>query len=556
MLDAIDRKHSEAITSNERTRALLAANPDLIFVFDRFGNILDAGTPGDERMALLFPGSVEGRNIRQVEGVRPEVAASLIEHLADAIDSGRIQLFEYSMKKPSGAMFWAEARIVRMSSDRALVIVRDITAKRNAQRERARLEEKMTRVQKVEILGVLAGGVAHDYNNILTAMLAHVEIVMREALSPAGREAVESIRHAMLRATALTRQMLAYTGQGTFKFQLTDLNRLLQDLVRLMRRSLSRQAEIDIALGEGVPLVEADGTQIWQVAMNLLLNASDALAGSVGKIRLHTAHVTPTAAELDAYLALTPLKPGDYAMIEISDTGHGMDARTIERIFDPFFTTKAVGRGLGLSAVLGIVRAHNGGINVTSTPGQGTCFRVLLPAARNSEGELLFELETPTASAFATRRIPIDAAPPVSTDAERRLVLVADDEPDIRQLVQMVLKANGYNAILASCGAEAVSLLARHRNETDIALIDMAMPGMNGVETIDALRALEPRLPVIMMSGYGEIGLSTPGVATHLNGYLAKPFSGAELLAVIEKGLAAVAHDQAAATDEQSRGEG
>lgn len=537
MLDAIDEEHRKVTASEAHTRALLAANPDLIFVFDRHGNIIDAGTPGDERMKLFFPSPVKGRNIQEVDGVRPEVATRLISHLATAIDSGLIQLFEYSMKKPSGAMFWAEARIVRLSGDRALVIVRDITARRHAQRDRARLEAKVARWQKVESLGVLAGGIAHDYNNILTAMLGHVDVAMREAQSPTGRAAIEDIRQAMLRASALTRQMLAFAGQGAFTFQPTNLNSLLHDLLRIIRGSLSRQAELSIALHNRIPLVEADGTQIWQVVMNLILNASEALAGSVGRISLSATHVTPSSAELDSYLAATPLPQGDYVLIEVGDTGHGMDARTVERIFDPFFTTKAVGRGLGLSSVLGIVRAHNGGISVTSTPGQGTVFRVLLPVARNERGELIFDDE----HAAATPQAAVAPAAPAAASpdaAKGTQVLVVDDDKAIRHLIEVVLKTENHTALAAASGEQALSLFTQHQEQVGLAVIDASMPGMNGVQTLNELRALNPRLPAIIMSGYGAVDTGALFAGHGVSGFLVKPFASADLLNAVRTGLA------------------
>lgn len=533
ILDAFDRAQQEMAAGYERIRALLAANPDLIFVFDRHGNILDVSMPGDERMAALFPEPVEGRNIRQVEGVAPEVAESLTRLLAEAIDSGRIQLFEYNMQRSSGAIFWAEARIVRMAGDRALAIVRDITAQRHAQREHALIEARMARAQKIESLGVLAGGLAHDYNNILTAMLNHVDVAMRETSSPAGREAIGNIRHAMLRASMLTRQMLAYAGQGSFTFRPTDLNRLLQDAVRLVRTSLSPHATLDVEPGVNLPLVEADETQICQVAMNLLLNASDALAGSVGRITVRTAHVTPPAAELETYLALSPLKPGDYAMIEVRDTGHGMDECTLERVFDPFFTTKAVGRGLGLSAVLGIVRAHHGGISVASAPRQGTCIRILLPAARNERGEVLFSPQPPPAADRHEEEQATPPSPGAPPAQPGRTMLVVEDDESIRRMIGRILQREGHDVLPAADGEEALALFAQHRDRISLVLLDLTLPGRSGIETLDALRAMAPSLPVIITSGHSESETRAGLARRQVAGILVKPFGGADLLALV-----------------------
>lgn len=347
MLEAIDNEHRTLLKRNEHMRALLTASPDLIVVIDRDGVLTDVTNPSRGVLVGHFPSLDVGQNLREVKGTPSEVIETFIQRVVDVVDSGRMQIYETGVRRAEGTLLWLEHRIVRLDEEHALVMIRDMTARHRAQHERARIEERMAQVQKTESLGVLARGLAHDCNNILTAILGNVDVVMREQPAPAVREAVECIRLAIIRASNLTRQMLSYAGQGTFSFDTVDLNTLLKDLVNLMRRSITSQTEIVVDFADSVPLVEADATQIWQVVMNLLINASDAITTTSGRITLTTSHATPTAAELESYLATVPLQPGDYALIEVRDNGHGMDKRTIERIYDPFFTTKSMGRGLG-----------------------------------------------------------------------------------------------------------------------------------------------------------------------------------------------------------------
>jgi len=543
MLEAIDNEHRTLLKRNEHMRALLTASPDLIVVIDRDGVLTDVTNPSRGVLVGHFPPLGVGQNLREVRETPSEVIETFIQRVVDVVDSGRMQIYETGVRRAEGTLLWLEHRIVRLDERHALVMIRDMTARHRAQHERARIEERMVQVQKTESLGVLARGLAHDCNNILTAILGNVDVVMREQPAPAVREAVECIRLAIIRASNLTRQMLSYAGQGTFSFDTVDLNTLLKDLVNLMRRSITSQTEIVVDFADSVPLVEADATQIWQVVMNLLINASDAITTTSGTITLTTSHATPAAAELESYLATVPLQPGDYALIEVRDNGHGMDKRTIERIYDPFFTTKSMGRGLGLSACLGIVRGHNGGISVESKSGKGTCFRILLPAARDSEGRVRFP---------RTAEPGIESAAPVifqDSDSvavqpkhcgERGGILVVDDDPAILKLVGIFLSNSGFSVVAAESGAEALRLFDQDPQRICVALIDATLKnGTSGREVYEALRARKPRLPVIIMSGFRETDIGLEFSKSNCCAFLPKPFMSTELLALVDKACVA-----------------
>lgn len=539
MLETVERQNQSLAAGQSRMRALLAVAPDLVVVIDRLGRLTDVIAQRGGRLAKFFGGVGIGSSIRQIRGVPATTLDSIIAAIGEALDSDHnIQVMECGIRRESEGMLWVELRIGRVDADRALVLVRDISEGRNAQRERARIEERMTQIQKTESLGTLAGGMAHDFNNILTAMLGNLEVVMREpGLGDASREAVENIRMAMIRASNLTRQMLSYAGQNNFRLEPTDLNSLIGDLVRLMRRSVSPRVELRIRFGDKVPLVEAEATQIWQVVMNLIINSADSMAALSGSITLTTYHATPAAEELETCHAVKPLPAGDYAVVEVADNGHGMDERTIQRIFDPFFTTKAMGRGLGLSACLGIVRAHNGGIGVTSRPGGGAVFRIFLPAARDAGGSILFQ--TPAVSAAAAAPTP---APPASELPPLR-ILIADDDPAIRRLVEMILSGQGHQVTAAASGEEAIEILSRAHDAFDLAIIDAVMTGsVSGLETCRILHARRPEMPLVIMSGFRKQEISaTPGVGG-IRAFLAKPFTGADLAEAVRKAY----HDRSA----------
>ncbi len=523
MLDSIEQVHQNVVDSEQRTRALLEANPDLFFVFDREGTILDASARRGDN-PLLPADDVTGRNIRHVTGIDPEIAQRLLDRLAVVLRTGRMQLLEYSLRKPEGHMFWGEARIVRIREDRAMVIVRDITEQRQGEDARQRLEEKMQQVQKLESLGVLAGGIAHDFNNILAAILGHTEQAHLQLSADApARAAVDSIRRSALRASGLTKQMLAYAGQGTFQFRLVDLNLLVSDMSQLLLTSLSKKASLQLDLAPSLPMIEGDPSQLWQVAMNLLINASDALEGKPGRIELRTRHLSASEGDLAEYISIRPLVAGDYIQLAVSDTGRGMDTKTAERIFDPFFSTKAVGRGLGLSSVLGIIRAHHGGIALQSVLGSGSVFRIVLPAARGADGRLRFEANLP--------EVPVP--PPAAAVALRRRVLLAEDEIDIRKLTTLVLQSMGCETLSAMNGREAVECFRTHADEIDVILMDVEMPEMNGEEALRAIRQIRPDVPVVIMSGYGDVATRERFAGLAPAGFLAKPFARDDLVAVI-----------------------
>ena len=387
--------------------------------------------------------------------------------------------------------------------------------------ERKRAEESLRQAQKLESLGLLAGGVAHDFNNLLTTVIGNASLA--EEMLPPENPAVEILRcviDAGEKAAHLTRQMLAYAGKGRFVLKAVSLPRLVQETGALVQSSVSKNITFHIHAASDTPAVESDPSQMQQVIMNLILNAAESLDGNSGTVSIATGEVTLDIARVREGLDGWAVEPGRYAFIEVRDTGCGMDAATRERIFDPFFTTKFQGRGLGLAAVAGIVRAHRGGIELTTTPGAGSTFRVLLPA-----------MVPPVA-------VSVPAAPRGEDLRSQNTVLFVDDEQGVRKFAKLALNRHGFDVLLAGSGQEAIDAIGSGGDRIRLVVLDLTMPGMNGEETLSHLQHLRPELDVIISSGYAEAGVLPLFKGSRIAGFLQKPYTAQQLARKIETLLA------------------
>lgn len=385
---------------------------------------------------------------------------------------------------------------------------RDITAQRLAEQEKATLERKLQESQKLESLGVLAGGIAHDFNNLLTGILGNAGLLNHTL--PAGSPIqihVKEIESASLRAAELCKQMLAYSGKGRFIIEPVDLGELIQGTVPLLRLSISKSARLHFHLASELPPVMADATQMRQILMNLVMNASDALGGQLGDITLSTGVVQADRTLLRSAILSPSVPEGTYVFIEVKDTGCGMSADTLARIFDPFFTTKFAGRGLGLAAVLGIVRGHMGALFVETSPGHGATFRLLLPASK----------EAPQPA------VPVKTGSRTPWRHSGRILLV-DDEDAVRFVGSHMLQSFGLTVETAVNGAEAIALFERFP-QYDLVILDLTMPGMAGEEVLRRLRALRADVRVLLMSGFTEQEVSQRFGPDGPAAFIQKPFT-------------------------------
>jgi PAS domain S-box-containing protein len=395
-----------------------------------------------------------------------------------------------------------------------LVLLSDVS-------ESHKLEEKLQQAQKLESLGVLAGGIAHDFNNLLVSILGNAGIALME-LPPESqaRPVVEDIQTASLRAADLTKQLLAYSGKGRFVLTKLDLGRLVEEMAHLLSAVIGKGVLLKYRFVPNLPLIEGDATQVRQIVMNLITNASDAIGARSGIITVATSVVRADRAYLaDTYID-DNLAPGDYVSLEVSDTGAGMTAETRARIFDPFFTTKFAGRGLGLAATLGILRAHKGATKVYSEPGRGTTIRVLLPAIDGG-------VESRDESRARAR-------PAAGTAG---VVLVVDDEEGVRNVTRRILERAGFTVLTANDGRDGVDLFRTRPSEIRLVVLDVTMPRMGGEEAFHELRRIRADVPVILASGFSEQEATSRFAGKGLAGFLEKPFGPQTLLEKVRETL-------------------
>jgi PAS domain S-box-containing protein len=434
----------------------------------------------------------------------------------------------------AGEIRWIEffARLTLGPDDQVLGLsgtLIDITGRKAADAERNALEHKLLETQKLESLGVLAGGIAHDFNNLLMTILGNAELALHDipALEPA-HTSVARIELAARRAAELTGQMLAYAGKGRMVVAPFELNALIEEISALLDVSMPKTATLLFRLAAQLPLIAGDATQIRQVIMNLVINAAEAVGAATSTIAITTGvrHVDRSFFA-EAWLA-PELPTGDYVFLEVADQGSGMSAETLAKIFDPFFTTKFTGRGLGLAAVLGIVRGHSGAIKVASALGQGTTFTVLLPAMLADHAaaplpERIDAIETPTR---ARAEVPTP------------LVLVVDDEEGVRSVAARMLERFGFRVITAADGRAGVDLFREQADSVAVVLLDLTMPHLDGEQTMRAMQAIQPAARVVIMSGYDQQSLTERFADLRPAGFLQKPFQPATLQKMIERVLA------------------
>ncbi len=401
-----------------------------------------------------------------------------------------------------------------------LCVGNDITRRRQAEDERKKLEDQVRHVQKLESLGILAGGIAHDFNNLLMGVLGNASMALMD-LSPTApaRESILHIEKAASRAAELTKQLLAYSGRGRFVVEPLNLSQLVEDMANLMEISISKKVILKYHLEPNLPTIRADATQIRQVVMNLITNASEAIDARSGLISIGTGLMDCTAEYLQSTYIDADLTPGSYVYMEVSDTGHGMDEETLHRIFDPFYTTKFTGRGLGLAAVLGIVRGHNGAVKVYSEVNRGTTFKILFPVDGEEETE---QTETEAASGSWTGS---------------GTVLLADDEETVRILTKKMLERLGFSVLVAADGRDAVDRFREHTDDIAAVLLDMTMPHMGGEEAFREIKQIRADIPVVLSSGFTEQEAMDRFHGKGLAGFIQKPYRLRDLSAALQTAL-------------------
>jgi signal transduction histidine kinase/ActR/RegA family two-component response regulator len=499
--------------SEQRLHAIVAAIPDAVYRINRAGYYTDYKPPVSE--VECFPrDAFVGRSIRDL--LPAEVAVTVQEGIETVLATEEQLILELPIPTAfSGAIHYFEARLLPGGMDEVQIVARDITTLKEQ-------EETALQAQKLESLGVLAGGIAHDFNNLLTSILGQASLAAAKLAR--GLPVTDHVQRIILsaeRAADLTRQLLAYTGKGKFQVGPLDVNQLIRETTSLMATVLPNRATLDLRLHEGLPQIQADRSQIQQVIMNLFINAVEALPQGEGTITITSCIHQPND-ENDQVDGGT-LSQDTYVMIQVTDTGIGMDQQTLSRIFDPFFSTKPKGHGLGLSATQGIIRTHHGTLQVQSQPDRGTTFTIFLPALAEVQ-RIGSEESMPLPPKVTTRQ---------------KSVLIIDDEVHVREVATDILTMEGFGVIVAASGREGVEVFRENYRSISVVLLDLKMPGLDGKEVFYELKAIDAEVKVIFTSGFSKTEVAPLTGEWKRVAFLPKPYTAESLGAQIYNMLAA-----------------
>ena len=444
-----------------------------------------------------------------VDFVHPDDREATLNAVRELAGGKDVTNFVNRYRCKNGSYRWIEWHATSYEGRLIYAAAHDITERKEAETKRLELERQMFHMQKLESLGVLAGGIAHDFNNLLTAIAGNLDLALQRMPASSAQTNVHRAVKATHKAADLTREMLAYSGRGKFDVSFFDLRDMIRENIDLFRAAVPKTITFHCRDSEQKVVVEADSAQLQQVVMNLITNAAEAIGETVGMITLTTsiAHCN------DEFLSQSrlPEKPaaGSFACLEIVDTGCGMTRETQERLFEPFFTTKFTGRGLGMAAVLGIVKGHKGAIIVESASGRGTAIKVLLPQGEAREHEL---------AAAAS------VLPTLNLNAKRNEILIVDDEEIVRELCLDYITEIGFVGIVVSNGEEAVQVFQKRSNTVACVLLDLTMPRMDGVATFRELVRIQPDVKVILSSGFDEQDVVPRFGGQGLAGFVQKPY--------------------------------
>jgi PAS domain S-box-containing protein len=506
--------------SAERYRSLFQSLSDAVLILD--GSRIVECNSAAERILGYSRAQLLSRSLDQLCAARQpdgQTSDTLMRSFVPAALAGGPSRTEWVLAKGDGTPVECEVSVSRFEHGRsahAQLLVRDISDRKRAERVQAQLEANLRWAQKMEAVGTLAGGVAHDFNNLMHAVTGYAELLLIDESNRAIAAELEEIREAAVRASTLTRQLLLFSRRVESDLQPLDVRAEVERIGRILERTIPKMVEIDLVLSSELSQVNADPGQVEQVLVNLALNASDAMPDG-GKLVFEARNQTLESDYADARVNLAA---GDYVVVTVTDTGQGMDRATLDRIFEPFFTTKDPGKGtgLGLAMVYGIVKAHGGQITCYSEPGVGTTFNVYFPALQDA----------------ARRSVEPASEAPIPRGSE--LVLLVDDERQVRKVARQLLESYGYRVMEAETGEAAL----RHfegEHAVDLVILDYIMPGMGGRRCLERLRDLAPDVPVIISTGYSAEATSDELLRAGAQAFVGKPYQSRTLLRVVRRVL-------------------
>ncbi|MDD2736439.1 MAG: PAS domain S-box protein [Desulfuromonadaceae bacterium] len=523
MQDITERKqHEEAIIhSSKLLQTIINTAPVRIFWKDTDLRYLGCNTLFAKDAGVDYPDELIGKDDFQLAWKDQAEQYRADDRLV--MESGNPKLsFDEQQTTPTGGTLWLRTSKVPLRNEEnkvtaVLGIYDDITERKRVLEEKLELEKQFQQTQKLESLGVLSGGIAHDFNNILAIIMGYCSLTKMDYET--AEENIPEIEKAAERAAGLCRQMLAYAGKAQLSMVQVNMWTLVDEMVTMLKATLPQNSIIKTDLSTNIPFIKADASQLRQIVMNLIINASEAIGTEQGEIGVSLAKTTIIAGQSDKDHQGKTILPGEYICLEVTDTGCGMDEETKWRIFEPFYTTKFTGRGLGMSAVLGIINSHNGALQLFSQQGKGTTFKVYLPVLKSypSMGECL----NPS----------ISAAPWQGSGT----ILLVEDEDQIRFLAKSMLQRFGFTVLEAANGKEALELYQKNAADIRLVLTDMGMPVMDGYALFPALKKLNPELPIIISSGFGDVDVTSRIGRDNIAGIISKPYNPNLLGEVLKK---------------------
>jgi len=453
--------------------------------------------------------------------VHPDDIERVEQNLRQSTESGKIFNIDLRMKTKSGEWLWVCTRGNTVEKDtegktiRIVGTLSDISDRKKLEEEKGILQQQFQQAQKLESLGVLTGGIAHDFNNILAIIMGYCGLTKMDY--DTAEKHIPIIENAVERAAALCRQMLAYAGKASLTETLVVMWVLVDDVVTMLKATIRQNVVIKTCYTSDIPSIMGDASQLRQIVMNLIINASESIGDLQGEVCVSLSKAVIKAGQAENDHNGKTIPPGEYVCLEVTDSGCGMDDETRRRIFEPFYTTKFTGRGLGMSAVLGIIKAHNGALQLSSQSGHGTTFKVYLPAQIGTANEE-------------------EAQQTVSAPWEGSgTILLAEDEEHVALIEKAMLEALGFKVIGAADGKEALELYKKNAADITLVIADMGMPVMDGYELFRELKKLKPELPIIVSSGFGDAEVTSRIPREQIAGLVSKPYHYDQLRDVLKK---------------------
>ena len=518
--DITDRKQAEKLLLNEKAllRSVIDSTTDLIYFKDCNGIYI-----GCNKAAEKFIGLPEHEQIGKSDfDFLDHEIAEAVRKFDQIVITDRVPVHvDEQVNSPiTGSLILNTVKAPIIGSDGQPIglvgISRDITERKRTEEANLLLNQQLQHTQKLESLGVLAGGIAHDFNNILAIIMGYCSLTKLNYQK--AEKNIPLIETAAERAAGLCRQMMAYAGKAQLTMTRINMVRKVEEMVGMLKATLPQNTVIKTDLSAEIPLIEGDASQLRQVIMNLIINSSEAIGTEQGEVNVSLAMVKIMAGKAYEDYHGKQIPPGEYVCLEVTDNGCGMDEETKWRIFEPFYTTKFAGRGLGMSAVLGIIKSHGGALQLFSKPGQGTTFKVYLPAPKSE----IVKDDDQTASV------------PVAPWRGSGTVLLAEDEEPIRDIAKTFLEMFGFTVLEAVNGKEALEIYQKNAAEITLVFTDMGMPVMDGYELFHKLKSLNPELPIIVSSGYGDAEVSARIGSDNIAGIISKPYNPNKLREVLK----------------------